>query len=63
VTEIAVGTEDVRTAIVAVRGLNVLLDSDLARLYEVQTSALVRAMKRNQVRFPPAFAFQLTRDE
>lgn len=62
-TEIAVRTEEVRTAIVAVRSLNVLLDSDLARLYDVQTSALVRAMKRNQVRFPPDVAFQLTHEE
>jgi hypothetical protein len=40
-----------------------MLDSDLARLYEVQTSALVRAMKRNQGRFPDDFAFQLTGEE
>jgi len=40
-----------------------MLDSDLARLYDVQTSALVRAMKRNQNRFPTDFVFQLTREE
>ena len=62
-TEIALPAEEVRAAIVAVRGSNVMLDSDLARLYEVQTSALVRAMKRNQDRFPKDFAFQLTRAE
>ena len=62
-TPIVVRTEDVRAAIIAARGLNVMLDSDLARLYQVQTSALVRAMKRNQDRFPNDFAFQLTREE
>lgn len=40
-TPIVVRTEDVRAAIIAARGLNVMLDSDLARLYQVQTSALV----------------------
>jgi hypothetical protein len=63
VTDVAVRAEDVRAAIVAVRGVNVMLDSDLARLYEVETKALVRAMKRNQDRFPEDFAFQLTREE
>lgn len=62
-TDVVVRAEDVRAAIIAVRGLNVMLDSDLARLYKVQTSALVRAMKRNQDRFPEDFAFQLTREE
>ena len=62
-TAIVIRSEDVRAAIVAARGLNVLLDSNLARLYDVQTSALVRAMKRNQDRFPDDFAFQLTRVE
>jgi hypothetical protein len=62
-TAVVIRPEDVRAAIVAARGLNVMLDSDLARLYEVQTSALVRAMKRNQDRFPIDFAFQLTREE
>jgi len=58
-----VNSDDVRSAIVAVRGRNVMLDSDLARLYEVQTKALVRAMKRNQERFPADFAFRLTEEE
>jgi hypothetical protein len=62
-SDVVVRAEEVRTVIVAVRGLNVMLDSDLARLYDVETSALVRAMKRNQTRFPLDFAFQLTREE
>lgn len=41
----------------------VMLDSDLAKLYEVETKALNRAVKRNIERFPEDFMFQLTKDE
>ena len=40
-----------------------MLDSDLAELYGVETGHLVRAMKRNQDRFPQEFAFQTTEEE
>jgi intracellular sulfur oxidation DsrE/DsrF family protein len=40
-----------------------MLDSDLAALYEVETGALNRAVKRNIERFPDDFMFQLTKDE
>ena len=40
-----------------------MLDSDLARLYEIETGALNRAVKRNRERFPDFFMFQLTEDE
>ena len=40
-----------------------MLDRDLASLYEVTTSALNQAVKRNQTRFPEDFMFELTRDE
>jgi len=46
-----------------IRGQNVMLDSDLARLYEIETKALNRAVKRNMDRFPDFFMFQLTEDE
>ncbi len=46
-----------------VRGLNVMLDSDLAALYDVETRLLVRAVKRQAARFPQDFCFQLTVDE
>ena len=46
-----------------IRGHKVLLASDLAALYGVQTKALVQAVKRNFERFPPDFAFQLTEQE
>ena len=45
------------------RGQKVLLDSDLAGLYGVTTSALLQAVKRNQGRFPSDFAFQLVNQE
>jgi hypothetical protein len=46
-----------------VRSQRVLLDSDLAALYGVTTSALNQAMRRNQGRFPPDFLLQLTSAE
>jgi phage regulator Rha-like protein len=46
-----------------IRGQKVMLDSDLARLYEIETKALNRAVKRNPDRFPEFFMFQLTKEE
>ena len=46
-----------------IRGHNVMLDFDLAQLYEVETRILNRAVKRNLKRFPTDFMFQLTKDE
>ena len=46
-----------------IRGKKVMLDFDLARLYQVETKALNQAVKRNLRRFPPDFMFQLTVDE
>lgn len=46
-----------------VRGQKVMLDSDLATLYGVQTKRLNEAVKRNRSRFPETFMFQLTREE
>lgn len=46
-----------------IRGEKVLLDSDLAGLYGVETGALNRAVKRNLDRFPEDFMFQLTAEE
>ena len=47
----------------SIRGHKVLLASDLAALYGVQTKALIQAVKRNAERFPADFAFQLTEQE
>ena len=50
-------------SIYLIRGQKVMVDSDLAKLYEVETRALVQAVKRNEDRFPPDFMFQLDDDE
>ena len=52
--------ERIEQAILLIRGEKVMLDADLACLYRVETSALTRAVRRNLVRFPPDFMFQLT---
>jgi hypothetical protein len=49
--------------IIVIRGHKVMLDSDLAELYGVETRILVRNMKRNIERFPAHFMFQLTSEE
>lgn len=54
---------NITSAIRTIRGQKVLLDSDLALIYGVQTKALNQAIKRNIKRFPPDFVFQLTSDE
>jgi hypothetical protein len=49
--------------ILVIRGHRVLLDSDLAALYQVETKALTRAVRRNAERFPRDFMFQLAAEE
>lgn len=53
----------IQNKIYEVRGLKVMLDFDLAELYEVETRALNQAVKRNIKRFPVDFMFQLTQKE
>ena len=53
----------IKNLILEIRGQKVMLDSDLAMLYEVETKMLNRAVKRNITRFPKQFMFQLTKDE
>lgn len=55
--------QSIESRILLVRGHRGMLDSDLARLYEVRTKALIQAVKRNRERFPPDFMFQLTEQE
>ena len=55
--------ERIQNLIFLIRGEKVLIDQQLAKLYRVPTKALIRAIKRNQERFPDDFAFQLTRQE
>ena len=58
-----VPVELVERKIYLIRGHKVMLDSDLAELYEVKTKALMQAVKRNIGRFPPDFMFQLNNQE
>ena len=53
----------IQNLIYVIRGQRVMLDRDLARLYEVETRALNQAVKRNIERFPKNFMFQLTKEE
>lgn len=55
--------ERITRAILLIRSQKVILDTDSAELYEVETKALNRAVKRNVERFPPDFMFELTKDE
>lgn len=53
----------IQDKIYEVRRVRVMLDFDLAELYQVETRALNQAVKRNIKRFPPDFMFQLTEEE
>ena len=53
----------IQSKIYEIRGQKVMLDRDLAEMYEVQTKALNQAVKRNIDRFPEDFMFQLTNEE
>ena len=53
----------IQNRIYEIRGERVMLDRDLATLYEIETKRLTEAVKRNIKRFPKDFMFQLTNDE
>ena len=55
--------QTIQSKIYEIRGQRVMLDRDLAELYQVTTGNLNKAVKRNIRRFPPDFMFQLTKDE
>ena len=55
--------QTIQSKIYEIRGQRVMLDRDLAELYQVTTGNLNKAVKRNIRRFPPDFMFQLTQDE
>lgn len=55
--------QTIQNRIYEIRGHKVMLDYDLAELYEVETRILNQAVKRNFSRFPPDFMFQLTETE
>lgn len=55
--------EKIQNLIYVIRGQRVMLDFDLAMLYEVETRTLNQTVKRNIRRFPEDFMFQLTEQE
>ena len=55
--------EFIRSRVFTVRGVQVMLDSDLAKIYQVETRVFNQAVKRNENRFPQGFRFQLTMEE
>ena len=52
--------QNIKAMIYKIRGYQVMLDADLAKIYQVETKVLNQAVKRNIDRFPPEFMFQLT---
>jgi len=62
-TAIAIPEEVVMSKIYEIRGQKVMLDSDLAELYQVETKRLKEAVKRNITRFPVKYMFELTEKE
>jgi len=62
-TELAVPIERIENQIYLIRGEKVMLDADLAELYQVLTKNLNKAVNRNIERFPEDFMFQLTKEE
>lgn len=54
---------EIKNLIYTIRGQKVMLDSDLAGLYEVETKKLNQTVKRNITRFPENFMFQLSKEE
>jgi hypothetical protein len=53
----------IQDMIYEIRGYQVMLDADLAKIYQVETKVMNQAVKRNVERFPPEFMFQLTKIE
>lgn len=63
VTAVDLAQVDIKNMIYVVRNQQVMVDNDLAMLYQVETRILNQAVKRNITRFPERFRFQLTREE
>ena len=61
--EIVIDEQNIKNKIYTIRGVQVMLDEDLAKLYQVETKVFNQAVKRNIARFPKHFRFQLTKEE
>ena len=55
--------KNIESKIYTIRDVNIMLDKDLAKLYQVETRRINEQVKRNIERFPNDFMFQLTKDE
>lgn len=62
-SKVAIPDEIVMQKIYSIRGKNVMLDRDLAELYEVETKRLKEQVRRNKDRFPDDFMIELTNEE
>ena len=60
---LADGDDFIRSRIFSIRGVQVMLDSDLAKIYQVETRVFNQSVKRNESRFPPNFRFRLNMEE
>lgn len=58
--ELVINKQNIQNKIYAIRGLQVMIDRDLAELYGVETRVLKQAVKRNIERFPSDFMFEAT---
>lgn len=63
ITEVSLSPEIIRGKIYIIRGKKIMIDRDLAYLYQVPTMVLNQAVRRNLDRFPEDFMFQLTKTE
>lgn len=54
---------EIQRRIYSIRGVQVMLDRDLAQLYQVETKVLNQAVKRNMKRFPDYYMFRLAEEE
>ena len=60
---LSLDTGDIKSRIYTIRGKQVMLDSDLAELYQISTKAFNQSVNRNVERFPERFRFRLTKEE
>jgi len=61
--ELMLSQKQIESRIFNIRGIPIMLDSDLAEMYDTETKYITRAVKRNPNRFPNDFAFQLSNEE
>ena len=61
--KVSIKNEEIKSLIYMIRGKQVMLDSDVAMLYQYETKKINQAVKRNIERFPDRFCFKLTEEE